>query len=346
MSCDASVPEVLAGDPTRLAQVVTNLGSNAVKFTPSGEVYVRATAETDRRTGRPCGSRSATPASGSTRTASEMLFDTFTQGDASTTRVHGGTGLGLAISREIVHALGGEIGVESVAGKGSVVLVHRASSTGRPPPESTEDELRPPPGCADGGCSWSTTPSGTAGCSAEQLDWWQVRWDGVGVGRRGRARPRARDRRGRPVRRGADRPDASPHPRSDGLILARDPARTSRRTTALRAAADDVDDRAGLRGRARRRDRRHAHQAGVRPRRCAPRSAAAPRRASSRASRSRGTGRDAAVAPATDPGRRGQPGEPDGRRRTARRARVRRRDRGRRPARRSRCSTRSGSTPY
>ncbi len=109
VSCDASVPEVVAGDPTRLGQVVTNLGSNAVKFTHEGEVHLRATAEQT-----PGGTRLRVEVSdtgvGIAALDVEELFSSFTQGDASTTRVHGGTGLGLAISREIVHALGGEIG--------------------------------------------------------------------------------------------------------------------------------------------------------------------------------------------------------------------------------------------
>ena len=120
VACDGDVPEVLRGDPTRLAQVLTNLGANAVKFTQAGEVAIRATA---------------TPAaSGHTRlrvTVSDTgvgvpevdvdtLFEAFTQADASTTRRFGGTGLGLAISREIVHALGGQIGLEPNPGGGSI----------------------------------------------------------------------------------------------------------------------------------------------------------------------------------------------------------------------------------
>ena len=125
VSCHPDVPEVLAGDPTRLAQVLTNLGSNAVKFTESGEVYVRATATphadggtllhvsvTDTGVGVPDGDV-------------ESLFEAFTQADASTTRRYGGTGLGLAISREIVDALGGKIGLRPQPGGRQRLLVHR-----------------------------------------------------------------------------------------------------------------------------------------------------------------------------------------------------------------------------
>jgi PAS domain S-box-containing protein len=108
-SCDHEVPEVVAGDPTRLAQVLTNLVSNAVKFTERGEVFVRVTAEPgpeDRSLLRVDVSDTGV---GIDAAKVDGLFEPFTQADASTTRVYGGTGLGLAISREIVEALGGEL---------------------------------------------------------------------------------------------------------------------------------------------------------------------------------------------------------------------------------------------
>ncbi len=118
VSCHPDVPEFLDGDPTRLAQVLTNLGSNAVKFTERGEVSIRATAA---------------PAAGGSVLRVEVvdtgvgvepgkhdaIFEPFSQADASTTRRYGGTGLGLAIASEIVAALDGRIGVESVPGEGS-----------------------------------------------------------------------------------------------------------------------------------------------------------------------------------------------------------------------------------
>jgi len=120
VACDPDVPEIVSGDPTRLAQVITNLGSNAVKFTHQGEVFIRATAERTPA-GRTRLHVSVTDSGvGVPETDIEALFDAFTQADASTTRRYGGTGLGLAISREIVQALGGEIGLEPNPGGGSV----------------------------------------------------------------------------------------------------------------------------------------------------------------------------------------------------------------------------------
>ncbi|HEU4811202.1 MAG TPA: response regulator [Nocardioides sp.] len=119
VACSPDVPLHLRGDAVRFGQVITNLGSNAVKFTDHGEVIVRAwvedeTAErvvvrvevTDTGVGIAPGER-------------ERLFDAFTQADPSTTRRHGGTGLGLTISRQLVEALGGAIEVTSEVGKGS-----------------------------------------------------------------------------------------------------------------------------------------------------------------------------------------------------------------------------------
>ncbi len=120
VSCHPDVPEVLHGDPTRLAQVLTNLGSNAVKFTEHGQVLVRATGE-PAPGGRTQLRVEVSDTGVGVRDADvSALFDPFTQADASTTRMYGGTGLGLAISREIVGALGGEIGLEPNPAGGSI----------------------------------------------------------------------------------------------------------------------------------------------------------------------------------------------------------------------------------
>jgi PAS domain S-box-containing protein len=120
VSCAPEVPQMLAGDPTRLSQVLTNLVSNAIKFTEQGEVVVRATAEPgpDDRTYL----RVTVSDTGIGVPADKVpgLFEPFTQADTSTTRVYGGTGLGLAICREIVQAMGGTIGYSDNPDGGAV----------------------------------------------------------------------------------------------------------------------------------------------------------------------------------------------------------------------------------
>jgi Amt family ammonium transporter len=117
-----SHPEVLVtvrGDSVRLRQVLVNLIGNAVKFTETGEIVVRA--------GRAASSNdqpefffSVTDTGvGIPADRLEQLFDSFTQADSSTTRKYGGTGLGLAISKHLVELMGGTIGVESDLGRGS-----------------------------------------------------------------------------------------------------------------------------------------------------------------------------------------------------------------------------------
>jgi two-component system sensor histidine kinase/response regulator len=115
----SDIPQQLRGDPLRLGQVLTNLVSNAVKFTDSGEIRLKI--EVLERTGDKVKLKFVVADSGigMTPEQSAKLFQPFTQADMSTTRKHGGTGLGLAISLRLVELMGGHIGCDSVAGAGS-----------------------------------------------------------------------------------------------------------------------------------------------------------------------------------------------------------------------------------
>ena len=118
-----ALPNAVQGDPNRLRQVMANLIGNAVKFTAAGEVAVRV-AEIGR-TGTQLAVEFAVSDTGIGMDAETLasLFDSFTQGDASTTRRFGGTGLGLAISRELVALMGGAIRVDSEVGRGTTFTV-------------------------------------------------------------------------------------------------------------------------------------------------------------------------------------------------------------------------------
>ncbi|MCC6443761.1 MAG: PAS domain-containing protein [Armatimonadetes bacterium] len=114
------VPARLIGDAVRLRQVVLNLLGNAIKFTASGEVALDVVAE-GKDSGRvQLGFTVRDTGIGIAPEKLEVIFESFTQADPSTTREYGGTGLGLAISRSLVEAMGGSIWAESEVGKGSV----------------------------------------------------------------------------------------------------------------------------------------------------------------------------------------------------------------------------------
>ncbi|WP_025693194.1 PAS domain S-box protein [Paenibacillus zanthoxyli] len=115
----ADVPVNLTGDPLRLQQVLTNLVSNAVKFTEKGEVVVRVEQvhRVHHRVKLKFSVRDT--GIGLSKEAEARLFQAFTQADNSTTRKFGGTGLGLAISRKLVEMMGGNLWAESKAGEGS-----------------------------------------------------------------------------------------------------------------------------------------------------------------------------------------------------------------------------------
>ncbi len=113
------LPARVIGDPGRLRQVVINLVGNAIKFTERGEVVV--TAEVASQTAEDILLRFVVQDTGAGIPAEQQrrIFGAFEQADSSTTRRYGGTGLGLAISSRLVEMMGGQIGVESVVGKGS-----------------------------------------------------------------------------------------------------------------------------------------------------------------------------------------------------------------------------------
>src|SRR6478736_2809473 len=113
------VPFLVSGDPVRFGQVVANLTTNAVKFTDAGSVIVRLNLDRLTAAGPVLRVEVTDTGAGIQPEVRSRLFESFSQGDSSTTREYGGTGLGLAISRQIVTALGGEIGVESEPGHGS-----------------------------------------------------------------------------------------------------------------------------------------------------------------------------------------------------------------------------------
>lgn len=111
------VPDMLTADSVRLRQVLTNLASNALKFTPSGEVELSVQRDAQSRRLR---FQVRDTGIGIPADKQQLIFESFSQADTSTTRKYGGTGLGLTISARLVEILGGELTVQSEPGSGSV----------------------------------------------------------------------------------------------------------------------------------------------------------------------------------------------------------------------------------
>ena len=119
---DHELPTQLLGDPGRIRQVLTNLISNAIKFTETGEIVIavgmiEAASLADRPHVR---FEVKDTGIGIPADRLQAIFEDFTQSDGSITRRYGGTGLGLSICRHLVRLMGGEVGVESVEGEGSL----------------------------------------------------------------------------------------------------------------------------------------------------------------------------------------------------------------------------------
>jgi PAS domain S-box-containing protein len=129
-AADPDVPTLLQGDPGRLRQILTNLVGNAIKFTARGEVAVRVSVEKTQPVMANYAEKSDTAFAALRFSIRDtgigippeklgLLFNKFSQVDASTTRQYGGTGLGLAISKQLVEMMNGRVGVKSEPGRGS-----------------------------------------------------------------------------------------------------------------------------------------------------------------------------------------------------------------------------------
>ncbi len=132
---DAETPEMLRFDPVRVRQCISNLVSNAVKFTQMGTIHISVSSEP-----RALGKRLVIIAVTDTGIGIEenvlgMLFSEFTQADNSTTRQFGGTGLGLAITRRLARLMHGDVTVKSAEGAGSTFTLsfeaHAAAAGGK-----------------------------------------------------------------------------------------------------------------------------------------------------------------------------------------------------------------------
>ncbi|MGD9582700.1 MAG: ATP-binding protein [Lysobacterales bacterium] len=120
VAIDPNVRLAARGDATRLRQVLTNLVSNAIKFTERGGIVVQVTKRSENRTHTELLFAVKDSGIGIAAAAQGKLFKEFSQADNSTTRSFGGTGLGLSICKRIVELMGGQIGVKSELGRGSI----------------------------------------------------------------------------------------------------------------------------------------------------------------------------------------------------------------------------------
>ncbi len=140
---DPRLARPLRGDPTRLAQLILNYVSNAVKFTERGSILLRARVEEE--TERDIALRVEVRDTGIGLTPEQLarLFAAFEQADSSTTRKYGGTGLGLVINRRLAEMMGGEVGADSRLGEGSCFwFTARLRKSEDAPPRRQVPQLR------------------------------------------------------------------------------------------------------------------------------------------------------------------------------------------------------------
>jgi len=143
-SVRGDLPESVQGDPIRLRQVLINLLGNAVKFTEAGEVLLGIECLKCNEEEAEIRFEVRDTGVGIPEEHHSRIFDAFQQSDSSVTRQFGGTGLGLSISARIVRMMGGEIQVESTAGKGSLFFFTVKLRTAKGAEKADEEEGKLP----------------------------------------------------------------------------------------------------------------------------------------------------------------------------------------------------------
>lgn len=158
VSLENGVPRRIQGDPTRLKQVLMNLLSNALKFTAEGHVAVSVSRRSDSH-GKPHLVFAVSDSGiGISEQALAQLFESFAQGDSSTTRRYGGSGLGLAISKELVEMMGGRIEVQSTLGQGTRFAFDIPLLNEQDAPDELNRLLAAAPPCSPRSMAWAWTP--------------------------------------------------------------------------------------------------------------------------------------------------------------------------------------------
>ncbi|WP_296805121.1 CHASE domain-containing protein [Thiocapsa sp.] len=145
---DPRLPARVIGDPLRLEQILVNFLGNAIKFSEQGEIRVRGTLAEEIAESILLRLEVEDHGMGLTPDQQERLFQPFTQADDSTTRRHGGTGLGLAIVKRLATLMGGEVGVTSTPGQGSLfwmtARLRRDDRPAQPTAASASSSTAPP----------------------------------------------------------------------------------------------------------------------------------------------------------------------------------------------------------
>nr|WP_183567768.1 ATP-binding protein [Mucilaginibacter sp. SP1R1]MBB6152414.1 signal transduction histidine kinase/CheY-like chemotaxis protein [Mucilaginibacter sp. SP1R1] len=140
---DPHLPDMLIGDPVRLGQIFTNLISNAIKFTNEGSVTINASLLEKKEDHTLIDFEVADTGIGIAANNLELIFESFTQATADTTRKFGGTGLGLSISKKLLQLMDSEIKVKSEPGKGSVFYFRLRLKNSMAQPESQSEKVSP-----------------------------------------------------------------------------------------------------------------------------------------------------------------------------------------------------------